>query len=275
MRIVLVAALAALVVAPTARAAEAPCPEAQKLPESGAQNPSANIDATLWFQASAEYRASAKGIYAAATKRLAELARKKHKGKLAVVVDVDETVLDNSIYQAQLVLTSTGYNNPYKWNDWVAAEKATAIPGAVAFLNKAARLGVRVFYITNRKCDPVEACPQKLQTYCNLRAMGVRKISLDDFLLKGERAGWESDEKAPRRAAVEKQGYKIVLMMGDQLSDFVEGSAATSSATRASLEAANEAHWGDDWFLLPNPMYGDFASEKLIGGSKASALKGY
>lgn len=267
-------ALAFVLSATAAHAAEPPCPEPAKLPASGAQNPSANIDATLWFQTSAEYRASAKSIYASATKRLGEIARSKHKGRLAIVVDVDETVLDNSMYQAQLTLTSTGYNDPYKWNDWIAAERATAIPGSVAFLNQAARLGVRVFYITNRKCDPVDICAQKLQTYCNLRAVGVKRISLDDLMLKAERPEWPGDEKEPRREAVARH-YMIVLMMGDQLSDFVAGSVATPPATRANLESANEAHWGRDWFLLPNPMYGDFASEKLIGGKKETILKGY
>ncbi len=254
------------VAAPQKSAAAAPPPAASEA-----------MDSLLWTQTSAEYRAVVLGTYHAATARLRAIAKhtKKHTKPLAVVVDVDDTILNNTPYMAHLLLSGTAFS-PASWDAWVARRAAAPIPGAVEFANTATNLGVHMFYVTNRKCEPRpgddDVCPQRTDTFENLRKAGITKITLDDVMLYGQN-GWPS-EKEVRRNVIAKK-YDIVMMAGDQLSDFVTNIAGKSRAARDKAVIANEDHWGHDWFMIANPVYGDYSSTKTLGGSKKSAIKGY
>src|SRR5690606_35019318 len=123
-----------------------------------------NLHATLWTQTAAEYRAVALQTYAAARERLAdaladpswsaEVAQLRAGGfealPPAVILDVDETVLDNAPYQARLIRDG-GVYTPETWAAWVEEAAAAAVPGALAFTRAADSLGVAVIYLTNRR----------------------------------------------------------------------------------------------------------------------------
>ncbi len=183
-------------------------------------------------------------------------------------MDIDETVLDNSAPQAEMLLKGLCFDEfPKAWDDWVARRSAPAVPGAAEFI-RAARLmsdysgrPVRVFFITNRECEPragsASPCPQQDDTLANLEALGLGSETLaDDLMLKGERPEWES-EKLARRAAVAKD-YRIVLNVGDDLADFLPGVRRGPVAERDAARCSRAALWGRQWFLLPNPMYGSW-----------------
>lgn len=256
-------------VAPEKTAAAAPPPPVSQASEA--------MDSLLWTQTSAEYRAVTMGTYQAATARLRTIVKhkRKHTKPLAVVVDVDDTILNNTPYMAHLLLSGTAFS-PASWDAWVARRAAGAVPGAVTFANTATKLGVHVFYVTNRKCAARpgndNVCPQRTDTFENLRKVGIKKIALKDVMLYGQN-GWPS-EKETRRNIIAKK-YGIVMMAGDQLSDFVAGIAGKSRTARDKAVSANAHHWGHDWFLIANPVYGDYSNVKTLGGSKASALSGY
>jgi 5'-nucleotidase (lipoprotein e(P4) family) len=227
------------------------------------------LNATLWMQVAPEYRAITQQVYKAASEKIA--APSKGSAALeqsavaddvltrlpgAVVLDLDETVLDNTIYQARLLRDRTVYNAK-SWGDWVAAGEAEALPGAREFIARARGLGLAVFYITNRDCTappPTSAdpCPAKTATMRNLVALGIDpQPDPSRMLLRGERPEWTNSSKTARRAFV-AANYRIVALVGDDLGDFTDPQAYAGDRERL------EPRFGNTWFLLPNPIYGSW-----------------
>lgn len=176
----------------------------------------------------------------------------------AVVLDIDETVLDNSPFQARGVRDNAAYSED-AWNRWVAESGAPAIPGAKAFTQYALDKGVTVFFITNRMAQ-VEGA-----TRANLLAQGFRlPTDLDTVLTRGERPEWQTSAKGPRRAHVARS-YRILLLVGDDLGDFVVDATGTP-ADRQARTAPNADWWGRRWIMIPNPTYGSW-ERALIGAA--------
>lgn len=285
----LVAALAAACAGapakPASDAKASPCPSGPTF-ASGADR------ATLWMRNASEYRASASTIYRAALESLkrgladpAWTAEPSQTGDVsalppAVVMDLDETVLDNSGYEARLLLQGTCFEAfPATWDAWVAERGAPAVPGAVEFVKAARALTdpagrpVRVYFITNRECGKRpgsdDACPQKADTAANLAALGLATANLDEeLMLRGEQPGWEG-EKLPRRASV-AGSHRVLLNIGDDLADFVPDVRRQSVADRDRARCARDDWWGTRWFLLPNPVYGSWLV--ATGGDLTQAL---
>jgi len=170
----------------------------------------------------------------------------------AVILDIDETVLDNSPYQAR-VIKSGGEFNEADWAAWCREARARALPGAVEFTRFAASHGVAVIYISNRAKDLDEV------TLRNLRQAGFPVSGPDAFLGLGtvvdgcEQAG---SEKGCRRQLVSRR-YRVLMQFGDQLGDFLDVSTNTVAARRQTV--APYLPWiGTRWFVLPNPTYGSW-----------------
>jgi acid phosphatase len=218
------------------------------------------LNATLWTQQSAEYRASAEQAYRTASRMLdlaladpAWTAVPEQEGDPshlppAVILDVDETVLDNSPYQARLIVDGSEY--PEGWDAYVREATAPPVPGALGFTRYAAERGVTVFYVTNRDAQLEEATEKNLE-----RAGFPVAKNLDVLLMRGEREGWGSD-KSSRRAYVAGT-HRILILAGDDLNDFIPVSQA-SIEERDRLEADYASHWGARWIMLPNPAYGSW-----------------
>jgi acid phosphatase len=229
-----------------------------------------NLNAVVWVQTALEYEATALQAYRLAQLQLdaaladsswtAALEQKGDASQLppAVIVDVDETVLDNSYYQARMIRDNTAYSEA-TWGPWVMEARATAIPGAREFAQYAAKKGVTIFYVTNRMADLEEA------TRKNLAAEGFPlSTGVDTVLTRGERKEWSASAKGPRRAHVATT-HRIVLLIGDDLGDFVVDASGTPEERRART-AAQEDWWGRRWIMLPNPTYGSW--ERAIVGSE-------
>ncbi|MCB9830885.1 MAG: 5'-nucleotidase, lipoprotein e(P4) family [Planctomycetes bacterium] len=231
------------------------------------------IQAALWVQTSAEWEALALQTFANARDRLPLLLEKTDQVAMleqvgdteawlrppALIVDIDETILDNSPYQARLILDGKAHSDP-RWDAWVKDEAALPVPGALAFLNEATRRGVAVFYVSNRKAHLEEA------TRANLRALGFPLAPDHDcLLLRGEQEDWGKD-KSSRRAFV-AANYRVIMLFGDDLGDFVsvtrwnpetKKDEAQDRATRKALIDAYAERLGRSWFVLPNPTYGSW-----------------
>jgi 5'-nucleotidase (lipoprotein e(P4) family) len=218
--------------------------------------------AVTWMQTSAEYRLLTQQTYRYALLQLAvgcqdrnwtadeyQLKEGKYQPKPpAVILDLDETVLDNSYYNARNIIRGTGFTLD-NWHAWCREEKAEAIPGALEFVKGAEGLGVKVFYLTNRE-DEV-----KDSTIGNLIQLGF-SASADNVLTKNEREG-RADDKLSRRASV-AENYRIVLLIGDSMSDLCDGMETTSFQRRNQI-AAEKSDWlGSRWIMLPNPSYGSW-----------------
>ncbi|GAB2537397.1 5'-nucleotidase, lipoprotein e(P4) family [Rhodanobacter koreensis] len=172
--------------------------------------------------------------------------------KPAVVLDIDETVLDNSPYQAR-VIRSGGEFNEADWAAWCKEEQARAMPGAVEFTQFAAKHGIAVIYISNRAKDLDQA------TLANLRKAGFPVSGPEAFLGLGtvldgcEQVG---TEKGCRRQLI-GQHYRVLMQFGDQIGDFVDVLANTADGRRKAV--ADYLPWiGTRWFVLPNPTYGSW-----------------
>jgi 5'-nucleotidase (lipoprotein e(P4) family) len=242
------------------------------------------LNAVLWQQTAVEFMASSAQAYRLATGRIDAVKRERTRSASveqqaqggfsakpgAVLLDIDETVLDNSAYNAGLLSTGTSFDAA-TWNAWVLQRAATALPGARDFIMRARRAGLRVVYISNRECRsgvPFDAqgestdCPQKAATLDNLEAeLGYRPASRD-LLLRRQRAEWADSDKTARRAEVAKT-HRIAMLLGDDLNDFIP---------RPQYQAGRDAaHWGGDWFMLPNPAYGSWERGLPIDRSAAAS----
>lgn len=236
------------------------------------RGPDSNLNAVLWVQSSAEYAAATTGIYSAAQRVLevgladsswtaaTEQGGDYRRLSPAVILDVDETVLDNTPYQARLIEDGEAYGSE-SWGEWVAEARAPAVPGALAFTTAAARAGVTVFYVTNRDAPLEEA------TRANLERLGFPVARQPDVLLmRGERPAWSSD-KSSRRADVARS-FRVVVLVGDDLNDFVSADSA-SVTERSALVERYRHNWGIRWIVIPNPMYGSW-ERSLVGGADRS-----
>jgi acid phosphatase len=224
--------------------------------------PDDNLNAVLWMQHSVEYQASTMAAFALAKRRLIQAmgdpwwtavpdVQKGNYSKLppAIIVDVDETMLDNSKYQAWNITAGTSFSND-TWKAFVEAKVSTAIPGAVAFTRYANARGIKVFYVTNRTADMEQATRDNMQAL--KFPMGG---NVDTFLLAKEKEDWTS-AKGTRRAFIAKN-YRVLLLMGDNFGDFVDAYKG-SEADRQKVFDDSAAHWTKDWIMLPNPSYGSF-----------------
>ena len=204
--------------------------------------------AILWTQSSAEYRALAYQTFVLARLRLDENLRRKNR-RGAVIVDADETVLDNSRFQAELVLRGIPYD-AQSWRAWCQRAEAGAVPGAVDFLNYAARRGVTVFYITNRRQA------EKAGTIANLQKLGFPGVNEDTVMIREE--GTPASKESRRQKVAAR--YRILLLVGDNLNDFSDDFSGKSIAERASQVDRERVEFGSRYIVVPNPMYGDWES---------------
>ncbi|HZX81374.1 MAG TPA: HAD family acid phosphatase [Lysobacter sp.] len=224
-----------------------------------------NLNAVAWMQRSAEYSANSLQTYRAAARELDRAIKDRGWDALdpseranparglppAVVFDVDETVLDNSPYQARLVASGTEYDEA-QWDAWVRERKATAIPGVLEFAKAAQKRGVALFFISNRAVHLKDA------TIANLRSAGL-DVRDDSFLGLGTvvpGCDQEGSDKNCRRQLIGRK-YRVLMQFGDQLGDFVQLAPNTVDNRDAVLESHRD--WiGERWWMLANPTYGSW-----------------
>ena len=220
--------------------------------------------AVLWSQASLEHDVNcvqafklakaklreglANPQWSAATEQGSDFATKRP----AVILDVDETVLDNGPFNARLVKLGSAYD-PSHWDRWCEEAKAEPLPGAKEFIHFAIRSGVDVFFVTNRDKK------LKSATAANLALALGMTIDSGHLLLKNERPDWPSD-KTSRRAFIAKT-HRIVLLVGDDFNDFV-ALGKKNSSDRGTAGEHFQTSWGHHWILIANPMYGNW--EKAV-----------
>lgn len=246
--------------------------------EKGATEPNPQervLFANLYVQVAAEYQAVCAQIYGWAGERLRQrLAVRPRDGRPpAVVMDLDETVFDNAGYQSYLDREKRDFS-PATWETWERdhAAEVRLVPGAKPFIDLAESMGVAVVYLSNRldktRAGTVEA----------LRHLGLGLAGIDDRLLLNTGS---SDKGERRRLAAER--YDVLMLVGDNLRDFSDEftlpapPAQDEEAQKRTLEerkirAGRAAHhWGNDWIILPNPVYGDW--DRLLGANPRGKLR--
>jgi len=271
MSVRLSAALAALVLltgCSTSTPTKTPAPTAPAAPVAAAPAPKTpaddNLNAVAWSQTAIEHDLIYLQTYRDAQARLmAALADKQWDAlpkddrvapvkdlKPAVVLDIDETVLDNSPYQARLIKSGGEYNEA-DWAAWCNEQRARALPGVVEFTQFAAKHGIAVIYISNRAKDLDQA------TLANLRKAGLPVAGPESFLGLGtfvEDCEQIGTEKGCRRQLISHK-YRVLMQFGDQIGDFVTVLANNAEGRQKAMKPYMD--WvGTRWFVLPNPTYG-------------------
>src|ERR1700730_6994805 len=221
--------------------------------------------AVLWQQTSGERRALSYQAFTLARVMLdrdLRMNRRNRKAR-AIIVDLDETILDNSRFDGMLVKNRINFNQK-DWTDWINRAEAEAIPGAVEFLRYASTHGVTVFYITNRRDN------QKAGTAENLKKLGFPNVSDQTLLVQTD---LNNSSKESRRQTVGAK-YRIVLLMGDDLNDFT-AVFENSKTVESRVEAAdrNKDQFGTRFIMLPNPMYGSWETAIYGYGSKLTEVE--
>lgn len=229
---------------PAARTAEA------VQAESARQTADAEMMALLWMRTAAEYRALCYQGYNAA---MAEIDRAlvdaRRDRPLAIVLDCDETVVDNTPALAAAAADGSGlYTSPW-WNAWVAKGEAAAMPGAADFLNAVHAKGVAIFYVTNR----LESVGYDA-TERNLRALGFPSVDREHLLL-----ATTTGNKQIRFDAIAAK-YDVVCYMGDNAGDLPLGTYGKDRAARNGLIDEHAKEFGTKYIVFPNPVYGAWVS---------------
>ena len=200
----------------------------------------------LWMQTSAEYRALCYQAFNLASLRVNAIPPASlKKTKMAIITDLDETILDNSPGDAQLIKEGQLHSGK-SWKEWTDLYQATAVPGAVEFLQMAHKKGISVFYISNRDTSEIRS------TLTNLKNLQLPDAVTDHLLFKSSDPSKES-----RRLEVMKK-HKVILLLGDNLNDFTTAFEKATIPVRKSETDKIKEEWGRKFIVLPNSTYGEW-----------------
>ena len=210
----------------------------------------------LWMRTSAEYRALAYQGYNVAMNavKMAVTDPSHQRKPLAIVLDADETVVDNTKLMGESIANGNGRFDAPWWRQAVHQGKSQAMPGAVEFLNEVHKQGVEIFYVSNRYA------PVNLDvTIQNFKELGFPSVDKDHVLL------FEKDsDKQPRFDMIAKK-YYVVVYMGDNAGDFPIGTKGKTLAERNSIIDAHKEDFGTTFVVFPNPAYGSWVSALAKG----------
>ena len=210
----------------------------------------------LWMRTSAEYRALAYQGYNVAMNavKMAVTDPSHQRKPLAIVLDADETVVDNTKLMGESIANGNGRFDAPWWRQAVHQGKSQAMPGAVEFLNEVHKQGVEIFYVSNRYA-PVNYDA----TVQNFKALGFPSVDKDHVLL------FEKDsDKQPRFDMIAKK-YYVVVYMGDNAGDFPIGTKGKTLAERNAIIDAHKEDFGTTFVVFPNPAYGSWVSALAKG----------
>ncbi|MDD2564463.1 MAG: 5'-nucleotidase, lipoprotein e(P4) family [Salinivirgaceae bacterium] len=217
------------------------------------------IQATYWYQSAAENAALYHQGFNIAKDRIDEIAKMKHTKTPAVVLDIDETIIDNSFFQVESIRKGLPYSDE-RWSDWVKKEVAKPVPGAVRFIEYALEKNVSVIYITNRDESLRES------TLRNLTAIGFPEIPNENYLFKTT-----GSDKTERRAMMAEK-YELLLFMGDNLSDFSAVFDDRSDNNGFGAVEENRDQFGRNFIVFANPTYGDWQKKLLKDGNNVDCI---
>ena len=229
-----------------------------------------------WVESAAEYDALTLQTYQNATRHLDALIADENATALpgqkgiaelptAVILDVDETSLSNVEFQIDI----EGNFSHEAFDKWQFNNESRRIEGAPEFIQAARDKGVTVFFITNRPCHERDfapgPCPQKAITLQDLAEAGI-ETDTGHLMLVGEKPEWNREKRF--RQELVARDYRVIMLIGDDLGDFlpctrakpVAPCTASSAEDRARMAREYRDYWGVRWHILPNPMHGSWSS---------------
>jgi len=191
---------------------------------------------------SAEYYALCIQAYNMAKLKIDKALINSSKEPLAIIADIDETVLNNLPYNEMLIETGESFSQK-TWSEWVNNQEATPIPGALDFFNYVEEQDIEIIYLSNRRVENYEP------TKANLISAGFPFDDQTIMLLRDKDGNKESRRK-------QLSGYNVVLLLGDNLSDFNERFYKKSNESRIEGVNSLQQMFADQYILFPNLIYG-------------------
>jgi 5'-nucleotidase (lipoprotein e(P4) family) len=242
---------------------------AQKISESNVANgtivTNGKMFATIYQQKSAEYRALCLQAFNIAHRRVDEIILTKTEKPNVIITDIDETILNNSPYEAHQTLQGKDYEST-AWYEWTSMINADTVPGSLTFLKYASSKGLEIFYVTNRSEEEREVTLKNLQKFNFPNSDNAHLFPRQD-----------TSSKEKRRQGI-SASHNIVMLMGDNLGDF--SFLFDKKNTEERLQNVNSiaAEFGNRFIVLPNPTYGDWESSlykytPLTRAQKDSVIK--
>ncbi len=230
-----------------------------------------SLNGVLWAQTSVEFQVSLIQAFNSAKESIEKALKDpqwtaaleqtdSYQGlKPAVIIDVDEAVLDNSPFEASLLKDGRNFDDKL-WQAWVTQAKADALPGAKSFIQYLKAKNIKIFYVTNRILEAA--------TVKNIKQAIDPEVTPDDVLCKYEHADWGSD-KTSRRVFIARE-YRILLLLGDDYNDFIF-LGKVSPEERIVKSRNHQQYWGKKWILISNPVYGHWERALYNYDDKLSA----
>jgi 5'-nucleotidase (lipoprotein e(P4) family) len=215
--------------------------------------------AVAWKQTAAEYFALCHQAYNLARLRVDEaLAAQGPDDKpLAVISDIDDTILHARSYWGHLIEQDLEFFDDAIWDEWLPDNDVTAAPGALDFFNDCQAKDVAVFYVTNRD--------QGEETFAlalaQLRHLGFPYADEDHLYVFRE-----TSNKTPAREEIEAT-YRVAVTLGDNLNDYRRDYYVHGVDERMALMERDRDHWGRDFILLPNATDGHWV-RAIFGDSE-------
>ena len=189
----------------------------------------------------------------------------RYTNQPCIVLDLDETCLDNSPYTGYQIESGQSYSSA-SWAEWTTLGVADSIPGCVSFLKWVDQQNVPIFYVSNRKVSALAS------TMRNMKNLGFPQVTEDHIMLRTD-----NSNKQPRRDIIE-ENHTIVMFFGDNLNDFAEEWEKKDTEDRNALVDENRSDFGMTYILIPNPGYGSWEGamynyERLSGAAADSARR--
>jgi len=197
-----------------------------------------------WQKNSAEYVALSYQAYNLAKFRLDEKLNSEFNKRPAIVIDLDETVLNNLPYN-EMLIDSTEIFTQESWSKWVNKKIATKVPGSLEFINYAKSKNVKIVYLSNRRVENYDPTKE------NLVNLGY-PFDEDTLMLLRE----ETSDKTARRNTL--NDYEIIMLLGDNLADFNSVFYKKSNNERIQSVDSLSKMFGDKFIVFPNLIYGDW-----------------
>ena len=203
-----------------------------------------------WKQTAAEHRALFHQGFNIATLRvqqaIAERTDNESKKPLAVITDIDETVLLANAYWGYLIDNDQDFFDDTSWDQWVAYNEFSPSPGSTAFLKFCENNDVEVFYVTNRN--------QGEETF-QLALNNLRAAQLPFAQPANLRVLRSTSNKEEVQNTI-REKFEVIALLGDNLNDFSRKYYSTDVDERAQLMSEDSARFGNEYILFPNPTDG-------------------
>ncbi|NKB32633.1 MAG: acid phosphatase [Pseudomonadales bacterium] len=206
--------------------------------------------AVAWKQTAAEYRALYHQAFNIARLQIETAIANRASGAgdkpLAVIADLDDTLLLSEPYWGYLVSEGIDFFNDEVWDEWIRDNLTVPSPGALAFLDYCSENNVEVFYVTNRDQGP--------DTYTlamnNITSAGFPYADEDHLTVLRDTSNKQVIQDGIR------EEYDVVALLGDNLNDFSRRYYVTDVNQRSETMEEDSALFGSQYILFPNPTDG-------------------